>query len=68
MFEKYRKWGEKKLKKLTIVDVKLIKLSVAAFTLMLAKLFPGLLGLEWYWYAGLGIAFMYQPMMKALEK
>jgi len=36
--------------------------------LMLAKLWPGMLGLDWYIYLILGIAFMISPMVKLFSK
>jgi len=64
----YKKWAEGKMKKMDVYDMKLIKWSVAAFTLMIAKLWPEVLGLDWYWYALLGVLFMWRPMMKTLKK
>ena len=64
MFEKYMKWSNEKVKKLDVMDVKCIKWSAAVFTLMLAKLWPVLLGLDWYWYGLMGIIFMWKPMKK----
>lgn len=43
-------WANKKIGKLTWIDIGLTKLSVAAFVLMIAKLWPPLLSLDWYWY------------------
>jgi hypothetical protein len=43
-------WANDIIKKLTCFDYALIKISVFAFTLMLAKLLPGILCLDWYWY------------------
>jgi hypothetical protein len=40
-----------KISKLTWVDIGLTKWSVAAFVLMIAKLWPPLLSLDWYWTA-----------------
>ena len=54
MFKKYEEWMGPKIKNLTVWDMKLLKMAVFAFTLMLAKFFPVLLGLEWYWYALVG--------------
>ena len=45
----------KKIKTLDWADIGLIKIAVAAFFLMLAKLWTPLLSLEWYWY---GIIFV----------
>jgi hypothetical protein len=44
-------WANGRVARLTWVDIPLIKLSVAAFVLMLAKLWEPLLSLDWYWYA-----------------
>ena len=49
-FKAYKKFMEKKIKLLTFWDFPLIKLSTAAFILMIAKLWTGILALEWYWY------------------
>ncbi|MCJ7443867.1 MAG: hypothetical protein MUO26_04950 [Methanotrichaceae archaeon] len=47
----FTEWANNKVKKLTWVDIGLIKLSVAAFVLMIAKLWSPLLslGLELDW-------------------
>ncbi len=44
-------WINSKIKKMSFVDIQLIKLSVFAFTLLIAKLWEPILSLEWYWYA-----------------
>jgi hypothetical protein len=43
-------WANRKIGKFTLIDMALTKFSVAAFTLMIAKLWPPLLSLEWHWY------------------
>ena len=43
-------WADKKMAKLTWIDMGLTKLAVAAFALMMAKVWPPLLSLDWYWY------------------
>lgn len=53
---KFFTWIDAGIKKLHWFDISLIKTSVFAFTLLLAKLFPMLLSLNWYWY--LIIAFL----------
>ena len=55
MISKYKKWAEEKMKMMDLWDMKLIKWSVAAFTLMLAKLWPPILSLDWYWYGVIGL-------------
>lgn len=67
-FKKMIKWEEKKLKKMDIYDIKLVKISVLGFTLMLAKLFPELLVLDWYWYLIIGVIAMLRPMKKLFKK
>jgi hypothetical protein len=64
----YKQWAEKKMKKMDVYDMKLIKWSVAAFTLMLASIWPVLISWQWYWYGLLGVLFMWRPMMKTLGK
>ncbi|MAG07845.1 hypothetical protein CMO89_00050 [Candidatus Woesearchaeota archaeon] len=47
-------WYNSMLKKLNWTDIGFVKLSVAGFILMLAKLWTPLLSLEWYWYGLIG--------------
>ena len=60
------KFWDEKIKKMNTIDVGLIKLAVAGFTLMLAKLWSPLLSLEWYWYGIIfllaGITVMYKTL------
>ncbi len=58
------KWLDKNVKKLKGSDVPLFKVSVAAFALMVAKLWAPLLGLEWYWYAVIGVVASIIPMKR----
>lgn len=44
-------WSEKNIKKLKWYDIGIFKLCILSATLLLAKLWPPLLSLEWYWYA-----------------
>jgi hypothetical protein len=44
------KWYDEKAKKLGFIGVKAAKWSAFFLALMIAKLWPGILGLEWYWY------------------
>lgn len=48
-------WLESKIKHLHWYDISLIKLSTAAFILLLAKICPALLALEWYIYLIIGL-------------
>ena len=60
-------WADKKIKKLTVLDMALTKISVGAFVLMVAKLWEPLLSLDWYWYAGicvLGVIIILSTLFK----
>lgn len=61
-------WVNSKIKKLDWTDIKLIKLSVAAFVLMLAKLWPTILALDWYWYLLISVAAAIRPYGKVFRK
>jgi hypothetical protein len=65
---RFSKWMNSRMKKLSLVDMPLIKLSVFAFALMAAKLWEPLLALEWYWYAAIFILAVISPMSKMLRK
>ncbi|MFA6327868.1 MAG: hypothetical protein WCY41_00290 [Candidatus Micrarchaeia archaeon] len=45
------KWADAKAKKMSALDVGLVKISVFFLALLLAKLWPPLLSLDWSWYA-----------------
>lgn len=47
-------WVEEGMKKYRWYDISLLKISVAAFILMVAKLWAPLLSLEWWWYGVVG--------------
>ena len=64
----FLKWANSKIKKLDYFDMQLVKLSVAGFVLMLAKLWEPLLSLEWYWYAGIFILAAIKPAVKIFKK
>lgn len=44
-------WADQKTGKLRALDIALLKICVAAFALLLAKLWPPLLALDWKVYA-----------------
>jgi hypothetical protein len=52
------------IKKLTVFDISLIKLSVFAFALMVANLWQPILALDWYWYALIAVIAAIKPTMK----
>jgi hypothetical protein len=62
------KWYEEKSKKLGFIGVKAAKLSAFFLALMIAKLWPGILGLDWYWYMIIAIVFGAIACYKAFKK
>jgi len=64
----FSKWVNSRVRKLNWTDYGLVKLSVAAFILMLAKLWEPLLALDWYWYAGIFVLAVILPISKVLGK
>jgi hypothetical protein len=56
------------LKNLKWFDISLIKLSSAAFILMIAKFWTDILALEWYWYLAIGLLAAIRPFMLMFKK
>jgi hypothetical protein len=44
------RWAESKIRTFTVWDIGIIKVCMVAFALMIAKLIPDVLALDWYWY------------------
>ena len=61
------RWMDRNVKKLDTVDIQFIKLSVAGFVLFLAKVFPPILGLHWYWYLIISVVAAIRPIYRALR-
>ena len=61
-------WMNSKVRKLNWIDVRMITLSTAAFILMVAKLWPPILSLPWYWYLVIAILAAIRPVYKAFIK
>jgi len=59
MFE----WMNSKIQKCVWYDISLVKLSTAAFILMVAKLWAPILSLEWYWYLIIAVLAAIKPMI-----
>jgi hypothetical protein len=59
---------EGKIKNMKWYDISLIKLSTAAIILMIAKLWSGLLYLDWYWYLIIFIVAAIRPFIKIFKK
>ncbi len=57
----------KKIKKMKWTDIALVKLSVLFFTLMLAKLWPAILSLEWYVYLIVFLLLAIVPCVKMFK-
>ena len=55
---------DKRVKNLDVCHLQFVKLAVAAFTLMVAKLWPPLLSLDWYWYLLIAIVAASFPFKK----
>jgi len=58
----------KVIKKYKWWHISLLKLCVLAFALMIAKLWNGILILEWYWYLVFGIVLMIPLLIKFFSK
>ena len=58
----------KKVKKLDILDIKLIELTSASFILFLITVWPALMILvhkiHWGWFLALSVIFAYKPLKK----
>ena len=61
-------WANRLIKDFDWKDIAATKLSVAFFILAIAKLWPGILGLEWYWYGILFVAFAIKPFAKMFKQ
>jgi hypothetical protein len=61
-------WLNKVIKQFQWYDISLIKISTAAFVLMVVKFWPALLALDWYWYLIITVAAAIPPMMKMFCK
>jgi hypothetical protein len=57
-----------KIKKFKWWHMSFVKLSVLAFALMIAKLWSGILTLDWYWYLIIGIILAIVPAYKLFKK
>jgi len=64
----FKAWMNSKIKRYSVVDFGLVKLSVAAFILMIAKLWTPLLSLDWYWYAVIFVLAVISPLSKIFRK
>lgn len=56
------------IKKCDWIDIGLLKLSVAAAVLLVAKLWPPILSLDWYWYAIVVVLAAIKPVSRVMGK
>jgi hypothetical protein len=61
-------WMNEKIKLMEWYDISLVKLSAAAFALMVAKLWTPLLSLDWYWYLVIALVAAIIPIKKMFSK
>jgi len=61
-------WSNSCVKNLDWKDIASVKLSVAFFILAVAKLWPGILGLDWHWYGILFVVFAIKPLLACFKK
>jgi hypothetical protein len=66
MCKKLFKKMKKKIGRMNPWDMALVKIAVAGFALLVAKLWSPVLSLEWYWY-GLIFIVPYAILFKRLE-
>jgi hypothetical protein len=62
------KFINKTAKKLDGMDIGLVKLSVFAIAFLIAKYYPQVLSLDWYWYAGVAVLAALRPLHRAYLK
>lgn len=61
-------WMNENIKKCVWYDISLVKLSTAAFILMIARLWTPILSLEWYWYLLIAVLAAIKPAAKIFGK
>lgn len=61
-------WADLRIKKYNLLDIQLLKIGVAGFVLMIAKLWRPLLSLDWYWYAIIALLGGIKPVSRVLGK
>jgi len=64
----YFEWVNSKIKKMTWLDIGCTKLAAMAFILTVAKLWPDLLSLDWYWYAAIAAVASVRPLVTVFGK
>jgi len=64
----FRTWTDSKIKKLSWVDVALVKLSCVAFGVMLVALIPSLVEINVWWIIAVAILLAIKPAYKIFRK
>lgn len=68
LLARYTAWENRQVHKFDMVDIRLIKMSAAAATLMIAKLWKPLLSLGWYVYGVLSLIFAIRPTLRMVAQ
>ena len=58
----------KAVKRFDAFDISLIKLSVLAIVLLIAKYWPATTSLDWYWYIIAFIVFAFRPFKHMIDR
>ncbi|NQT29274.1 MAG: hypothetical protein HQ596_01750 [Candidatus Saganbacteria bacterium] len=64
----YFEWANERIKRMDWVDVGFVKLSCMAVALLVAKLWPPILSLAWYWYAIIFVLAAIKPLYTVYKK
>ncbi len=64
----YFTWVDEKIKRYTWKDIGCIKLGVAGFVLMVAKVWEPLLSIDWYWYGVISVFAAIKPVSSLFQK
>ncbi|MCP1662469.1 MAG: hypothetical protein D5R99_03830 [Methanocalculus sp. MSAO_Arc1] len=64
----FKSWADERVQQLGWIEMGLVKLSVFAFALMVAKLWEPILALDWYWYALIFIAAAIPPAIRIFRQ
>ena len=64
----FKTWADSRYRRLTFVGNQLTQIGAAALLLTIAKLWPPLLSLEWYWYDIIFVLAVIRPAYQILKK
>ncbi len=60
----FKNWANERVAKMDWLDVGLTKWCMVFFALAIAKLWPEVLGLDWYWYALVFVLLAIRPLWR----